>query len=661
MDPSHFQFLEKLGEGAFGSVMKAKHKESGQIYAIKVIELDDNPNSIEPIQREITTLCTLDSPFITKYKGSLLSGTQLWVVIEYMSGGSALDMTKPGPLDESYIAIILREVCKGLEYLHAQKVIHRDIKGANILLSASGDVKLCDFGVASHMMDSKKRHSFVGTPYWMAPEVITGSYNEKADIWSLGITAIELAKGKPPRAEEAPTKVVHTIVKSDPPKLEGNYSKFFKDLVAACLRKDPKERPSAKELLATPFLRTARKNSDLKPLIEKYQKWKASQPPEVVAPKSPTNEGSISEDSEDFEWDLDTIRPKSDMSTVIKNIANHDSPANTVTSNTNNNLATSGPMSVGTIATTRESNSVATSALYTPSPPSSRKHATSLGSKPQTGHSSNQSTALVAPVTISVTTPLPSTSTSVTSATGPTTTTTATATAATTTLSTQFSSISKRTNAESSMSKPSRHSVTLSSPRDHVKKSDETEENEMESISEVDGFGTVIVKETGNPKEPLTIKKKDKEPHKERSKNATTSHSGKEKVRSSSASVRADSRHPNNTTPAGDILNLSLLSSVILPTVVHEQNNPKNEKLKDELTQLSTALTALDSKSPTIIHDLLVGILQRLDKEGLLKALGFAIKGREPESYSEITRMLLLRWKSKLDKNKKESYFVDSQ
>ncbi|KAI1321909.1 kinase-like domain-containing protein [Xylariaceae sp. FL0255] len=308
-----------IGGGSFGKVFKGIEKRTGEAVAIKVIDIESAEDEVEDIIQEIAILSELQSPYVTKYYGSYAKGAELWIVMEYCSGGSCADLMKPGIIGEDYIAIIIRELLLGLEYLHADKKLHRDIKAANVLLTSNGQVKLADFGVSGQLSATMtKKNTFVGTPFWMAPEVIKQSgYDHKADIWSLGITALELANGEPPYADIHPMKVLFLIPKNPPPRLEGNFTKAFKDFIELCLQRHPKDRPSAKELLKHPFIRKAKKTSYLTELIERFQRWSATHKQEEedmyeeggeVMPERPVNEDM---------WDFGTVRMVGDRGGIV--------------------------------------------------------------------------------------------------------------------------------------------------------------------------------------------------------------------------------------------------------------------------------------------------------------------------------------------------------
>jgi len=180
----------------------------------------------------------------------------LWIMMEYIDGGSVLDKMKSAPLDEKQCAVVCREVLSGLKFLAGEGKIHRDIKAANILVTTAGQVKLADFGATGELTATKAQcNTFVGSPYWMAPEILTSNkYDGKADIWSLGITCIEMATGKVPNHNLIPLKVISQIPLRPPPKLPDNFSPEFREFVAKCLTKNPLERPTIQELMRMPFI-----------------------------------------------------------------------------------------------------------------------------------------------------------------------------------------------------------------------------------------------------------------------------------------------------------------------------------------------------------------------------------------------------------------------
>ncbi|RKP00183.1 hypothetical protein CXG81DRAFT_6744, partial [Caulochytrium protostelioides] len=254
------------------------HKLTGDVVAIKVLDLDTDDDEIMDIQKEITLLSNCESPYIIQYRGSYLQGTKLWVIMDYASGGSMRSVLKSGVIEERHIAVIASEVCQALHYLHKHAgIIHRDIKAANILLTEDGRVRLCDFGVAGQIsLSCLRRTSFVGTPYWMPPEIIQRShYDTKADIWSLGITMIELAKGNPPFADQDPRRAIFLIPRSPPARLEEKlFSPALREFVALCLQTNPDLRPTAEELLKTKLVRGASRDPmALQDLLRRHQAW----------------------------------------------------------------------------------------------------------------------------------------------------------------------------------------------------------------------------------------------------------------------------------------------------------------------------------------------------------------------------------------------------
>ncbi|MCL7023360.1 hypothetical protein MKW94_006546 [Papaver nudicaule] len=263
----HYEIYEEVGQGVSASVYRAICIPNHEIVAIKIIDFERHNSDLASISREAQTMILVDNPNVLRAYCSFVSDHNLWVVMPFMEGGSCLHILKaayPDGFKESVIATILREILKGLEYLHQHGHIHRDVKAGNILVDARGAIKLGDFGVSACLFDSgdrqRTRNTFVGTPCW---------YTLKAnifvaDIWSFGITALELAHGHAPFSKYPPMKVLLMTLQNAPPGLDyerdKKFSKSFKNMIAQCLVKEPSKRPSARKLLKHPFFKQARSN-----------------------------------------------------------------------------------------------------------------------------------------------------------------------------------------------------------------------------------------------------------------------------------------------------------------------------------------------------------------------------------------------------------------
>ncbi|XP_063036878.1 serine/threonine-protein kinase PAK 3-like [Melospiza melodia melodia] len=262
--------FEELGRGGFGAVYKALDTSSGQQVAIKIMSLEEEMSE-ELAANEILAMRDNRSPNIVTYLDSYLVDAELWLAMEFMDGGTLFDVLRAVYLEEGQIGAVCRECLQGLHFLHSRQVIHRDIKSCNVLVGTDGSVKLGDFGLCAQLSpEHSKRSSSVGTPSWMAPEVVRGeAYGPKVDIWSLGIMGLEMVEGEAPYQREARLRVFELLERNGPPKLQNprHHSALLRDFLRCCLQADEDRRWSAQELLQHPFVTSGDPASSLAALI----------------------------------------------------------------------------------------------------------------------------------------------------------------------------------------------------------------------------------------------------------------------------------------------------------------------------------------------------------------------------------------------------------
>nr|XP_018667613.1 serine/threonine-protein kinase 10 isoform X2 [Ciona intestinalis] len=375
---SQWEKVCELGDGAFGVVYKARHKVDGRLAAAKIIECRAEED-LEDFAVEINILASCNHPNIVKLLDAFYFEMNLWVLIEFCDGG-ALDsimLELERGLEERQIQVVCKKTCHALQYLHQNKIIHRDLKAGNVLLTMDGEVKLADFGVSAlNTRTMQKRDTFIGTPYWMAPEVVMCEtfkdtpYNYSADIWSLGITLIELAQTEPPNHDLNPVRVLLRVAKSEPPTLDipSRWSKEFSSFISRCLVKDPTKRASLSELLNHPFLTNI---SSPQPLVKLIAEAKADVTEEVEEPDEGNQTPEINRRSAAISEASLTQRNNSDASGASLN--NHETDS----------IGSSGlsPFHDVDVASIKSSDSKDTKSLDAQSSPASTK--ASVGDKPE--------------------------------------------------------------------------------------------------------------------------------------------------------------------------------------------------------------------------------------------------------------------------------------
>ncbi|CAO3583975.1 unnamed protein product [Absidia cylindrospora] len=375
--PEHYELKEPIGYGSSAVVFGAIYKPTKRKVAIKVIDLDMfERNQIDELRRETALMALSKHPNVLRVYGSFVSGSKLYIVTPYLSAGSCLDImntTYPDGLDEISIATILKQALEGLIYLHKNNHIHRDVKAGNLLMDEYGLVQLADFGVSSSLTQNNEvRKTFVGTPCWMAPEVMEqAGYDYKADIWSFGITSIELATGHAPFSKYSPMKVLMMTLSQDPPTLsrettKHKFSKMIKEMIDACLQKDPKQRPSAEKLLQHPFFRQAKKKGFLVKSILTRVPTLEKRPHKKVPQKHITFELTD-------QWDFNTFSADDDNDTTSKKSATPTNNTPTSPLNSNNKKHISfGNVVVSTLPQHGNNKPSPTESPHSPTSPSTR-------------------------------------------------------------------------------------------------------------------------------------------------------------------------------------------------------------------------------------------------------------------------------------------------